>query len=64
VLQTNSKGGFRQSGKWHHNITWGRTMHERLQLPGYSSIWTLLEDRIPGHHGDVTILGIPSGGAK
>lgn len=64
VLQTNSKGGFRQSGKWHHNITWGRTMHERLRRPGYSAIWMLLEGRIPGHHGDVTILGLPSGGPR
>jgi hypothetical protein len=64
VLQTNSKGGFRQSGKWHHNVTWGRTMHERLQRPGYSAIWMLLEDRIPGHHGDVTLLGLPSEGGQ
>jgi hypothetical protein len=64
VLQTNSKGGFRQSGKWHHNVTWGRTMHERMKLQGYGSIPVLLEDRIPGHHGDVTILGIPSGGPR
>ena len=62
VLQTNSKGGFRQTGKWHHNVTWGREMHARLNRKGYRSIPILQEDRIPGHHGDVTLIGIPTGG--
>lgn len=61
VLQTNSRGGFRQTGKWHHSVSWARAHHDRLRLPGYDSIPKLLEGSIPGHHGDVTLFGLPAG---
>lgn len=61
VLQTNSRGGFKQTGKWHHSLSWGRFHHMRLGRAGYDSIPKLLEEKIPGHHGDVTLLGIPQG---
>ena len=61
VLQTNSRGGFNQTGHWHHSVSWGPFHQERIAQPGYDSIPKLLEGRIPGHHGDVTVLGFPSG---
>ncbi len=60
VLQTNSRGGFKQTGHWHHSVSWGPFHQRRLQRPGYDSIPKLLEGKIPGHHGDVTVLGIPT----
>ncbi|MCR9161726.1 MAG: SUMF1/EgtB/PvdO family nonheme iron enzyme [Nannocystaceae bacterium] len=63
VLQTNSRGGFKQTGKWHHSVSWGRFHQRRIAKPGYDTIPKLLEDRIPGHHGDVTLLGFPQGNA-
>ncbi len=61
VLQTNSTGGFKQTGHWHHSVSWGPFHQKRIARPGYDSIPKLLEDRIPGHHGDVTLLGFPAG---
>ncbi len=61
VLQTNSKGGFKQTGHWHHSLTWGPFHQLRLGASGYDSIPKLLEDATPGHHGDVTLLGFPQG---
>lgn len=61
VLQTNGSGGFEQTGHWHHSVSWGRFHQERIAKPGYDTIPKLLEDRIPGHHGDVTLLGFPRG---
>ena len=60
VLQTNGSGGFKQTGHWHHSLTWGPFHQERIAKPGYDTIPKLLEDRIPGHHGDVTLLGLPT----
>ncbi|MGH1341369.1 MAG: SUMF1/EgtB/PvdO family nonheme iron enzyme [Nannocystales bacterium] len=61
VLQTNSRGGFKQTGHWHHSVSWGPFHQKRIARKGYDSIPKLLEDRIPGHHGDVTLLGFPAG---
>jgi len=61
VLQTNSRGGFKQTGHWHHSVSWGPFHQKRIAHRGYDSIPKLLEDRIPGHHGDVTLLGFPTG---
>lgn len=61
VLQTNSRGGFKQTGHWHHSVSWGPFHQRRIARAGYDSIPKLLEDRIPGHHGDVTLLGFPTG---
>ena len=60
VLQTNGSGGFKQTGHWHHSLTWGPFHQERIAKPRYDTIPKLLEDRIPGHHGDVTLLGLPT----
>lgn len=61
VLQTTDGGGsLRQKTKWHHNVQWGRLLHERLQDPGRDSVWLLLEGRIPGDDQALTILGLPS----
>ncbi|MCX4246956.1 LIC_10091 family protein [Paraliomyxa miuraensis] len=61
VLQTTDGGGsLRQKTKWHHNVQWGRLLHERLQLPGYDDVWTLIEGRIPGDDDALTVLGLPS----
>ncbi|MEM6294189.1 MAG: SUMF1/EgtB/PvdO family nonheme iron enzyme, partial [Myxococcota bacterium] len=60
VLQTNSRGGFKQTGHWHHSVSWGPFHQKRLRRPGYDTIPKLLEDKIPGHHGDVTLLGMPA----
>jgi hypothetical protein len=59
VLQTTSKGGFRQMGKWHHNVQWGRHLQMRLRQKGYDDVLAILEDRIPADHGDLTVLGLP-----
>ncbi len=64
VLQTNSRGGFKQTGKWHHSVSWGPFHQKRIAKRGYNTIPKLLEDKIPGHHGDVTLLGFPQGKAK
>lgn len=61
VLQTNSRGGFKQTGHWHHSVSWGPFHQKRIARRGYDSIPKLLEDKIPGHHGDVTLLGFPTG---
>jgi len=59
VLQTTSKGGFRQIGKWHHNVQWGRHLQMRMRQRGYENVLAILEDRIPSDHGDLTVLGLP-----
>lgn len=64
VLQTNSRGGFEQTGKWHHSVSWGPFHQKRIAKRGYNTIPKLLEDKIPGHHGDVTLLGFPQGSAR
>jgi hypothetical protein len=62
VLQTTDGGGsLRQKTKWHHNVQWGRLLHERLEQPGYDNVWKLLEGRIPGDDQALTLLGLPSG---
>jgi hypothetical protein len=61
VLQTTAKGGFRQTGHWHYNVQWGRHLQDRLRKPGYTLVDELLFERIPGGHGDVTVIGLPSG---
>lgn len=61
VLQTTGKGGFRQSGHWHHNVQWGRHLHERLRKPGYDFVMKLIDERIPTDHGDLTAIGLPAG---
>jgi len=61
VLQTTDGGGsLRQKTKWHHNVQWGRLLHERLQDPAYDNVWKLLEGRIPGDDQALTVLGLPS----
>jgi|GEM_PF-346016 len=64
VLQTNSRGGFKQTGHWHHSVSWGPFHQKRIAKKGYNTIPKLLEDKIPGHHGDVTLLGFPTGDAR
>ncbi len=62
VLQTTDGGGsLLQKTKWHHNVQWGRLVHERLEQPGYDDVWKLLEGRIPGDDQALTVLGLPSG---
>ena len=61
VLQTMSRGGFKQTGHWHHNVEGGRQMQARLRRPGYQQVVQLLHERIPTDHGDVTVIGLPSG---
>lgn len=61
VLQTTDGGGsLRQKTKWHHNVQWGRLLHERLRQPGHDTVWDLLEGRIPGDDDALTVLGLPS----
>jgi hypothetical protein len=61
VLQTTDGGGsLRQKTKWHHNVQWGRLLHERLEQPAYDTVWKLLEGRIPGDDQALTVLGLPS----
>jgi hypothetical protein len=61
VLQTTDGGGsLRQKTKWHHNVQWGRLLHERLSDPGNADVWALLEGRIPGDDQALTVLGLPS----
>lgn len=61
VLQTTDGGGsLRQKTKWHHNVQWGRLLHERLQEPHNDNVWKLLEGRIPGDDQALTVLGLPS----
>lgn len=61
VLQTTDGGGsLRQKTKWHHNVQWGRLLHERLEDPAYDSVWELLAGRIPGNDQALTVLGLPS----
>ncbi len=59
VLQTLSKGAFRQTGHWHHSVASGKLVQSRMRLPGYDFVMTVLFDRIPTDHGDVTALGLP-----
>ncbi len=61
VLQTTAKGGFRQTGHWHYNVQWGRHLHDRLGKLGYDEVMTMLFERIPADHGDLTLIGLPSG---
>lgn len=61
VLQTMSRGAFKQTGHWHHNVEGGRQMQDRLQRAGYQQVVQLLHERIPTDHGDVTVIGLPSG---
>jgi hypothetical protein len=61
VLQTTGKGGFRQSGHWHHNVEWGRHLQTLLRRPGYDAVMRLIFERIPTDHGDLTIVGLPAG---
>ena len=61
VLQTTGKGGFRQTGHWHHNVQWGRHLHDRLAKPGYDFVMKMLFERIPTDHGDLTVVGLPTG---
>jgi hypothetical protein len=61
VLQTTDGGGsLRQKTKWHHNVQWGRLLHQRLHDPSYDTVWKLLEGRIPGDDQALTVLGLPS----
>lgn len=61
VLQTTDGGGsLRQKTKWHHNVQWGRLLHERIEAPAYDNVWKLLEGRIPGDDQALTVLGLPS----
>jgi hypothetical protein len=61
VLQTTDGGGsLRQKTKWHHNVQWGRLLHERLRDPAYDDVWKLLEGRIPADDQALTVLGLPS----
>lgn len=61
VLQTTDGGGsLRQKTKWHHNVQWGRLLHERIEDPAYDDVWKLLEGRIPGDDQALTVLGLPS----
>jgi formylglycine-generating enzyme required for sulfatase activity len=64
VLQTTGKGGFRQSGHWHHNVQWGRHLQERLTKPGYDYVMKMIEERIPTDHGDLTVIGLPAGTSR
>lgn len=60
VLRTTDGGGsLRQKTKWHHNVQWGRHMHERLRRPGYDTVWKVIEGRIPGDDDALTVLGLP-----
>ena len=61
VLQTTGKGGFRQSGHWHHNVEWGRHLQTLLRRPGYDAVMKLIFERIPTDHGDLTVVGLPAG---
>jgi sulfatase modifying factor 1 len=61
VLQTTGKGGFRQTGHWHHNVQWGRHLQERLRKPGYDFVMKMIDERIPTDHGDLTAIGLPAG---
>ncbi|MEM9459266.1 MAG: SUMF1/EgtB/PvdO family nonheme iron enzyme [Myxococcota bacterium] len=65
VLRTTDGGGsLRQKTKWHHNVQWGRHMHQRLRRAGYDTVWKVIEGRIPGDDDALTILGLPSGEAE
>lgn len=61
VLQTTQDRGRGQSGYWHHNVQWGRHLHERLGRPGYDHLSKIMFDRVRTDVGDVSVLGLPSG---
>ena len=64
VLQTFPKGAFRQTGHWHHNVAQGELVQQRMRLPGFGWVTTVIFDRIPTDHGDLTATGLPGAPSK
>ena len=57
VLTTFNRGGFDQTGYWHHNIANGILMQYRIGS-GYYTNYNLNWDRVPTSHGDMTSTGL------
>ena len=59
VLTTYNSGGFGQKGYWHHNIANARIMQYRINS-GYYTNHSLIWDRVPTPHGDMTTVALPT----
>ena len=60
VLVTWNHGAFGQKDYWHYNVQRALTYQSRLQRSGYTYMWQLAWDRIPGGDPDLTLSGLAS----
>lgn len=58
VLQTTNKGAFDQEGRWHYNVMDGLLFQQRMASGAYRWNHQPMWDRIPGDHGNLTVLGL------
>jgi hypothetical protein len=58
VLVTWNHGAFGQKDYWHYNVQRALTYQSRLQRSGYTYMWQLAWDRIPGGDPDLTLSGL------
>ncbi len=60
VLATFNSGAWHQTGRWRYDVMHGLLQQERLGLEAYTDNRHPTWDRIPGDHGNLTVVRLPS----
>jgi hypothetical protein len=60
VLATFNKGAWHQQGRWRYDVMSGLLQQQRLGLEAYTENNQPTWDRIPGDHGNLTVVGLPA----
>jgi hypothetical protein len=60
VLATFNSGAWHQTGRWRYDVMHGLLQQERLGLSAYTDNRHPTWDRIPGDHGNLTVVRLPS----
>ncbi|MCB9688200.1 MAG: hypothetical protein H6738_17445 [Alphaproteobacteria bacterium] len=59
VLATFNSGAWAQVGRWRYDVMHGQLQQERLGSDFYKDNKSPTWDRIPGDHGNLTVVGLP-----